>query len=133
MRMELIVLGALLGVTIALPGASPNTTNSYPEEPSHCGDDCGGTCGDSIVQAPYEQCDLGPELNGVAGSGCTSDCQLCSICGNGIVEPGEDCDLGFDLNGYPNSGCSADCKRVPVCGNGIIEEVSTQTPYFVYP
>jgi hypothetical protein len=76
-----------------------------------------------IVQYPEEQCDLGPELNGKPGSGCSSTCQTCGYCGDSIVETslGETCDLG-PLNGQPNSGCSATCQCLPVCGNGKVEE-----------
>ena len=83
------------------------------------------------MQHPQEQCDLGPELNGAPGSGCSATCQNCGYCGDSIVETslGETCDLGKALNGAPNSGCSIDCKCLPVCGNGKVEageEVSVE-------
>ena len=58
-----------------------------------CGDECGGVCGDGIVQAP-EQCDLGVELNNTPGSGCDSTCHKYSCCGDGVVEAPEECDAG---------------------------------------
>jgi hypothetical protein len=45
----------------------------HPTQPVEC-DSCGGVCGDSIVQSPFEQCDLGPKLNGAWNSGCSKNC-----------------------------------------------------------
>lgn len=64
--------------------------------------------------------DLGPN-NGKPNSGCTKDCKVCAVCGNGKLEDGEECDAGKD-NGKPGSGCSTDCKKTAVCGNGKKEE-----------
>ena len=36
--------------------------------------DCGGTCGDGVVQTGYEKCDDGK--NGVDTDGCTDECML---------------------------------------------------------
>jgi hypothetical protein len=41
----------------------PPTPTYSPPPDNDCGDDCGGVCGDKIVQKPYEDCDLGPALN----------------------------------------------------------------------
>ena len=79
------------------PYPSPSSTGSYPT--GHCsGEGCGGVCGDKKVQAPYEECDLGPELNGVDGSGCSIDCKIVPCCGNGIPEPGEDCESFSEIS-----------------------------------
>ena len=42
------------------------------------------------------KCDAGP-LNGVYGSGCSKDCQLCGYCGDGKIddEAGEQCRYPF--------------------------------------
>lgn len=64
----------------------PPTYTNHPD----CGDKCGGTCGDKIVQYPQEECDLGPELNGKPGSGCTKDCKKCGFCGDRTVDSGEE-------------------------------------------
>jgi hypothetical protein len=42
--------------------------------------------------ADIVKCDAGP-LNGVYGSGCSKDCQLCGYCGDGKIddEAGEEC------------------------------------------
>lgn len=83
MRLDHLTIALLLGVVYAMPGspppssavappssAAPTPTPAYSAKPD-CGDKCGGTCGDKIVQSPQEECDLGPELNGKPGSGCT--------------------------------------------------------------
>jgi len=76
---------------------SPSPTGSYPGR--NCsGEGCGGVCGDKKIQAPYEQCDLGPELNGAAGSGCSADCKIVPCCGNGILEAGEDCESSSEIS-----------------------------------
>lgn len=109
MRVDLLTLAFLLGATTT--SALPNVQGSKniardgqgnwgpsapPPQPTeykgdNCGDNCGGVCGDKIVQAP-EECDLGPELNGKEGSGCTADCRKCAtpICGDGKVDSGEE-------------------------------------------
>ena len=46
-------------------------------------------CGDAIL-GPGEECDDG---NDEPGDGCTPDCLLESVCGNGIVDFGEQCEL----------------------------------------
>ena len=83
--------------------------------------DCGGKCGDGLVDAMHgEVCD-GANLNGQSctslGSGtgelaCDATCGWnysgCSgICGNGIIEGVEGCEDGGTLNG---DGCSATCE-----------------------
>jgi hypothetical protein len=47
------------------------------------------------------KCDAGP-LNGVYGSGCSKDCQLCGYCGDGKIddEAGEQCRC-FERNPFP--------------------------------
>jgi cysteine-rich repeat protein len=106
---------------IASPSGSPTYTRPMPSHTGDCGSECGGVCGDGIVQYPYEECDLGPKLNGAPNSGCSKDCKRVPWCGDGVVNaPGETCDLGW-RNGVAGSGCSANCTRTAVCGNGIIE------------
>src|SRR5262249_16348171 len=88
------------------------------------------TCGNGVVEGPFEQCDLGA-ANCAPGqccaSGCSSDCRVigtCSgsqaccttasdcpsgqgCCGNGVVESGEQCDDGNFQNG---DCCSNTCQ-----------------------
>ncbi len=98
-------------------------------------DDAVCFCGDSIVDTPSEQCDLGAS-NGAAGSPCESDCTImgacttsgaacttaadCPIgegcCGNNIVEVAEACDDG---NVIENDTCDSFCMGVagiPILG-----------------
>lgn len=42
------------------PAQSTYVPTSYKTD---CGEYCGGTCGDGVVQSPYEEGDLGPKLN----------------------------------------------------------------------
>jgi len=78
-------------------------------------------CGNSVVEAT-EQCDLGQQ-NGVAGSGCSSTCQVVAICGNNVAESSaagtEQCDDTF----LPNTTCTNGCKLVipTKCGNGVVD------------
>jgi cysteine-rich repeat protein len=133
MRCDFVFLATLLGTALAVPNwhiYPTNVTSIYPTptdhgpRPSHtgdCGSECGGVCGDGIVQYPWEECDLGPKLNGAPKSGCSYDCQIVPFCGDGVVNaPGETCDLGW-MNGVAGSGCSDNCTCVTICGNGIVE------------
>lgn len=95
----------------------PTPTWSQPPHKTDCGDDCGGVCGDKIVQKPYEECDLGPALNGAPGSGCSATCKWTHWCGDGKTDAWECCDLG-PKNGVWGSGCSANCTCVGWCGDG---------------
>ncbi|KAG4439027.1 hypothetical protein IFR05_005491 [Cadophora sp. M221] len=107
-------------ITIHHTGPPPHSTYVPTSYHTDCGDHCGGTCGDGVVQAPYEECDLGPKLNGAWNSGCSDNCTCVPVCGDGKVEGTETCDLGSE-NGKWNSGCSSTCTCTPVCGNGIKE------------
>src|SRR5450432_4934885 len=71
---------------------STSVYHPHPHPTGECGDECGGVCGDGIVQPPYEQCDLGPAKNGASNSGCSKDCKKVPYCGDGVVnQPGETC------------------------------------------
>ncbi len=107
--------------------------------------DCGGRCGDDLVNgADGEECD-GGNLNGNTCQGlghgggalaCRADCTFdlggCeNACGNGYVEGDEACDDGNPDSG---DGCSSACvieegwecdgatpdRCAPVCGDGMI-------------
>jgi hypothetical protein len=62
----LIIFTGAYFVVVGVPAPHPTRT-------AEC-DGCGGVCGDSIVQSPFEQCDLGPKLNGAWNSGCSKNC-----------------------------------------------------------
>ncbi|PKN23654.1 MAG: hypothetical protein CVU65_13865 [Deltaproteobacteria bacterium HGW-Deltaproteobacteria-22] len=112
--------------------------------------DCGGICGDGVVDGPDgEQCD-GGNLNaqtcsslGFAGGAlaCGADCRFeltnCqSLCGNGLRDPTEGCDDG---NAQSSDGCSNVCQVeegftcsennpsicTPVCGDGLVRGTET--------
>ncbi|MBQ9816314.1 MAG: DUF4215 domain-containing protein [Proteobacteria bacterium] len=116
-----------------------------------CRLDCSGVsgrCGDGIIDAGLEDCDLGNSVddtgkfkfvdeNGVTvggdGSygGCNADCTRSSFCGDGVVDAafGEICDDGFydpiAMEYKGGSGlydeCRADCTGIAsYCGDGIV-------------
>jgi hypothetical protein len=76
-------------------------------------------CGDGIVDAPFETCDVGndaacPGLCGANGLGC-----LCPFCGDATIDPGESCDTQSNL-GSCTEGCSYQCTCA-VCGDGVVQ------------
>jgi len=107
--------------------------------------DCGGICGDDVVDGPDgEQCDGGNLQNQTCNSlgfaagalACGADCRFdlsaCqSLCGNGLKDPTEACDDG---NALSTDGCSNTCDLetgftcttdnpsicTPICGDGLI-------------
>ncbi|MBU1241834.1 hypothetical protein KKD52_08940 [Myxococcota bacterium] len=96
--------------------------------------DCGGICGDSVVDlGDGEECDSASlngylcETLGFAGGmlACGDDCRFDTAgcqnsCGNGLRETGETCDDG---NSEDNDGCTALC--VPEAGWSCDEESPT--------
>ncbi|MDH5720563.1 MAG: DUF4215 domain-containing protein [Spirochaetia bacterium] len=67
-------------------------------------------CGDTVIDTVNgEKCDDG---NAVSGDGCSDNCLIEGICGNGMVEAYEDC----DTEGIQTEFCEIDCKA-PVCGD----------------
>ncbi|MCL2326644.1 MAG: DUF4215 domain-containing protein, partial [Proteobacteria bacterium] len=89
------------------------------------------TCGDGVVDAPYESCDHG-ESNveySTWGEACSTACQPAHYCGDGKFDQvdmdyGEECDDGADTSSEYN-GCSAQCKRTFYCGDGRITHGET--------
>jgi cysteine-rich repeat protein len=74
------------------------------------------TCGNGVINPPFEECDDG---NLVGGDGCSANCQNEVVCGNGIVEGFEQCDDGNLVGG---DGCTPGCTlEVGICGNGVVE------------
>lgn len=73
-------------------------------------------CGDGVLIVPDEQCDDG---NNVDGDGCSANCTVEPLCGDGVLNPGEACDDGNSLNG---DGCSAACTIEAYCGDGILND-----------
>jgi cysteine-rich repeat protein len=67
-------------------------------------------CGNGIIDAPAgETCDDG---NIDSGDGCSEECLIEGVCGNGVIDAGEECDDG---NLVDTDGCG-DCslsRRLP--------------------
>lgn len=91
--------------------------------------DCGGTCGDSVVQAGEgEECDDGKD-NGIYC--CSKTCKReLPTCGNGILDgkadkKGDFCEKCDDGNKNNGDGCTHVCEKEPClkwkCGNKIKE------------
>jgi hypothetical protein len=101
--------------TDPLCGGSKNSDTQYGGCTTHC--NYGSYCGDAVVDAAHEECDLGTKMNNTTyGSltGCAPGCQFPHFCGDGNVDAteGEQCDLGSN-NGAAGASCSAGCKVVP--------------------
>lgn len=101
-----------------------------------CPADCTVTCGDGLVEAPAEECELPA---GVPTKACTAECRnRTQQCGDGFMTGTEECD-GTDLPPTAPAGstCDASCKLhavlPPMCGNGMketgedCEPINTQT------
>jgi len=88
-------------------GPLPPDTDAGPRDPF---------CGDGTTDAPDEECDDG---NDESGDGCSADCEVEVVCGNGDLEPGEGCDDGNDEDG---DGCSSECRREAYCGDGTTDD-----------
>jgi cysteine-rich repeat protein len=94
-------------------------------------------CGDGIVDAPTEQCDLGDAVNGQPNSPCSADCHVrghctgsnaaCTTaadcpagqgcCGNGIREGNEQCDDGNAIGGdLCSNSCITNLGGLPIIG-----------------
>lgn len=113
----------------------PGSTTSCDEDELFCTSaacDGAGQCVPTSTCTPSERC-----YEGLA---------LCSLCGNGVIDPGEDCDgplgivsvcVGDDCSGFPAGGCAAwpefdggtltctactlDTTQCALCGNGVQE------------
>lgn len=94
-------------------------------------------CGDAVIDAPNEECDLGPVDNGAPGSPCSATCQIlgtctgsstacddvsdCPVgegcCGDAVRDGDEECDDG---NNIPDDLCDGTCiltpQGVPILG-----------------
>jgi hypothetical protein len=70
-------------------------------------------CGDGLVWAGHEACDLGTENNDTLYGGCTTTCQFGPRCNDGDLQGPEECDLGPDNNTgtSPPEGVPCDACR----------------------
>lgn len=89
---------------------TPETTESSSGAPVLCGNaaiDDGEACdGDELGGATCESEGFSGGELGCLGD-CSFDTQGCTLCGNGVLEPGEGCDDGDTA---PGDGCDAACE-----------------------
>ena len=123
-RVDGVYYDAVTGVPIS----QAETCDGQP----YCRSTC-NYCGDAVLQtADGEQCDLGRGENGRPNSGCSEDCQILPVCGDGEKSESEQCDLGT-RNGSPASSyfvgrkkfyCSETCEEIniPICTDGVLNE-----------
>ncbi len=97
--------------------------------PGACREACAPpVCGDGVAD-PGEACDDGDAFD--TGNGCTADCQISTVCGDGIVHEGlEACDDGNTETescayGQSCAVCGPSCTVVAglqsFCGDGILQ------------
>jgi len=69
------------------------------------------SCGDGVVNAPYELCDQGAQNADGTYDGCKTNCSWGPYCGDGVVDPGEQCDNGVGNTAYSETAgaCGYDC------------------------
>ena len=94
-------------------------------------------CGDAVIDAPSEECDLGVAANGAPGSPCSATCEIlgtctgsstacdevgdCPVgegcCGDGVQEGDEECDDGNNISDDLCDGtCTLTPQGVPIIG-----------------
>jgi fibro-slime domain-containing protein len=102
----------------------PNNGNGH----GFCSFDCrfGPRCGDGFVDAEFEQCDNGTNLDlyYLSVGDCAPGCVFPGYCGDAIVQTdfGERCDLGAELNDGSYDGCALNCDLGPRCGDGTVQD-----------
>ncbi len=89
------------------------------DEGNGCSSGClrNDSCGDSITQSLYEQCDDGSSLNQNLADACRPTCIL-ARCGDGVVDTSEGCDNGSENSDTLADACRGDCT-LSSCGDGI--------------
>ncbi|MCB9521139.1 MAG: DUF4215 domain-containing protein [Myxococcales bacterium] len=89
------------------------------------------TCGDGVVDSPYDACDAGAANSNSPGAACRPGCFFAG-CGDGIVDPGEACDDGnlSNVDTCTNACAAARCgdgfiQAGEVCDDGNLDETDT--------
>jgi cysteine-rich repeat protein len=106
------VVSCPLGYHLALP----TFCAASAADPDMCLKTCvPDSCGDGLVNKPYEECDDGNIDN---SDGCLTTC-VTAVCGDGFVKAGvELCD---DANLDNADACDQRCT-LPSCGDGVVDE-----------
>ena len=109
----------------AIAANAPGGTPVGAAANSGCPSNCHETCGNSIVEAPTEQCDPANTAT------CDAQCRTrVASCGDGFINGTEVCDVNgagvaddvLPAGSPAGSSCKADCSSVvaPVCGDGVV-------------
>lgn len=77
-------------------------------------------CGDTKVDPPSEECDLGGNNSQSGYAGCTLTCQSGPYCGDSIKNGNESCDDGLNDGTYGT--CGAGCTPPPRCGDNLVQK-----------
>ncbi len=106
------------------PEYCDNGTNNstYDNSQTACAPGClrPPYCGDTQVNAPFEECDLGGGNTLSGYGGCKTDCTIGPFCGDGSPTNGETCDDGVNDGFYES--CNPDCTPAPKCGDGVVDD-----------
>jgi MYXO-CTERM domain-containing protein len=80
---------------------------------------CMETCGDGLIDPPFEECDDGTGNSDTLVDACRTTCQL-AFCGDGVADTGEECDEGDNNSDSASNGCRTTCNT-PYCGDGVVD------------
>jgi cysteine-rich repeat protein len=119
-------IGAGLCVTIPAGGCQPGLPVCGCDGVTYASDCEARLAGQSLVleracPAPCETCDPPDSPAGANDNLCRNDC---TVCGDGILDPGEECDDG---NSIDTDGCRNSCA-LPLCSDQIVDSAESCDP-----
>lgn len=87
---------------------------------------CSDTCGDGLIDPPFEECDDGDANSDTTPDACRTSCRSAS-CGDSVLDSGESCDEGADNSDSAANACRTTCAPAS-CGDGVIDTGETCDP-----